>query len=315
MEACSPLVGKGGQHPVSVWESGLASVVIPAYNAERTICATVKSVLGQTYRPIEVIVVDDGSQDHTSDAVARFTGSVQLLRGPNSGAAAARNRGIDNAHGEFVAFLDADDLWESDKLARQIAFLNGHPEIGAVQSGARFVDDEMRTLEVQRCVVGGDALADALRFRNLPAFPSALVIRHTCLKDLGGFDTSLVILEDWDMAIRAARHCRLASLAEPLVLYRVHGGNRSRNIDIHITPGLSVLRRLYRQRDLPSSIARDRREIYATFYRMLAGGYFRARRPGAFARWALRALVTDPAQILYMLALPARFVRRKRSAR
>lgn len=291
----------------------LVSVVVPAYNAERTIGATLESALHQTHRETEIIVVDDGSTDGTAGVVAAFGERIRYLRQPNAGAAAARNTGIAAARGEFVALLDADDLWLPQKLEQQLAYFDAHPEVGAVQCGARFVDNALRTLEIRPCVTGGDALWDVVHFRNLPAFLSALVVRRSCLDRNGAFDTSLAILEEWDMAIKTARYCGLASIAEPLVLYRVHAGNRSRDVDLHVAPGLRVLDRLFADPNLPSRLRDARPQIYGTFYRMLAGGYFRARRPMPFLSWAVRALVSDPAQIIYMSALPVRVVRRRMS--
>lgn len=289
------------------------SVVIPAYNAERTLAAAIESVLGQTYRDLEIIVVDDGSADGTAGVAARFGEDVRCIRQKNAGAAAARNAGILAAQGDAIALLDADDLWLPEKLERQVAFLDAHPAVGAVQCGARFVDDALRTLEVRPCRADRDALWEVLHFRNLPAFPSALVLRRSCLDQVRLFDTSLAILEDWDMAIKTARHCGLASLPEPLVLYRVHRGNRSRDVDIHVSPGFRVLEGLFADPELPPRIRLARRRIYGTFYRMLSGGYFRARRPRPFLRWAVRALVTDPAQAAYMAALPLRAIGRRMS--
>lgn len=291
----------------------LVSIVIPAYNAAGTLRATVESALTQSYRPIEIVVVDDGSRDSTAAVVESFGEPVRLVRQANGGAAAARNRGIEEARGEFIAFLDSDDLWVPDKLARQIAYFDVHPEVGAQQCGARFVDDAMRTLEVRSYNDDGDSLWDALHFRNMPAILSALIVRRSCLDCIGGFDTSLEILEEWDMAIKTARHCALAGIPDPLVLYRVHRGNRSRNVDIHVVPGKRVLDRLFEDPELPQRIARNRRRIYGTLYRMLAGGYFRARQPLSLARWAIRAVATDPAQIAYMLAMPLRKIERWRA--
>lgn len=291
----------------------LVSVVVPAYNAERTIGATLESVLRQTHREIDIIVVDDGSIDGTARAVAAFGDTARLLRQSNAGHAAARNAGVSVARGEFVAFLDADDVWLPDKLERQVAYLQAHPEAGAVQCGARLVDDALRTLEVRRCTTRGDSLLDALQFKNLPSFASALLIRRSCFDRIGGFDASLVILDDWDLAIRAARYCRLASIADPLVLYRKHSGSQSSVVDLHIEPGFRVLDRLFAEPDLPPKLRQQRRLAYGAFFRMLAGGHFRARRIGPFLHWGVRAVVADPTQIADVAKLPLRLLRRRMS--
>lgn len=110
----------------------LVSVIIPVYNCERYLAEAIESVLVQTYRPIEVIVVDDGSTDGSADIVKSFASSVRYCFQPHSGAGAARNVGIELAQGSFFAFLDADDLWVNDKLTRQMTAINSDRELDIV---------------------------------------------------------------------------------------------------------------------------------------------------------------------------------------
>jgi glycosyltransferase involved in cell wall biosynthesis len=118
--------------------AGRVSVVVPAYRSAATILRAIDSVLAQTYAAAEIIVVDDGSPDEQAALVERTYGPrVTLLRGPNGGAASARNKGIERATGDYIAFLDADDYWEADKLALQLALFHRHPELGLV-AGAFF---------------------------------------------------------------------------------------------------------------------------------------------------------------------------------
>ncbi len=290
------------------------SVVIPAYNASRTLRATVKSALAQTMNDLEIVIVDDGSKDDTL-AVARELESerVRVVAQPNGGAAAARNTGIGHARGEWVAFLDADDLWVPAKLERQLAHLEEFPASDAIQCGSYFVDDDLRLLYVERCTDTGNSLEESLLFKNLPAFLSALMVRRTRLLEFGMFDTRLEILEEWDMALKASRYCAMRSVPDPLVLYRVHPGNRHRNVQIHIKPGHIILEGLFAEENLPREIRRMRRKVYATFYRTLAGGYHNAGNRPEFLRWTARALRLDPTQIFYMMAMPIRRLQRKYS--
>src|SRR5437868_1326235 len=108
-------------------QPGVVSVVIPAYNAAQWIEETIATVLAQTYRPLDVIVVDDGSMDETRSAVKKFDDQIRYIHQPNSGVGAARNTGIRSARGEYVAFLDADDLWDAHKVEEQIALLHRCP--------------------------------------------------------------------------------------------------------------------------------------------------------------------------------------------
>lgn len=294
----------------------LVSVIVPAYNATRTLEATVRSALAQTVRDLEVIVVDDGSRDDTpalARSIAKTDARVSVLTRANGGVAAARNTGIRAARGKYVALLDADDLWILHKLERQLGVLETGDGVFAVQAGATFVNDDLKVLSVRPCHPSRDALLETLLFQNMPNNMSTLVIRRDKFDEMGYFDEGLTILEEWDMAIKVARHCNLVSIEEPLSLYRVHVGNRSRNIGIHVRPGLLVLERLFADPTLPAHIRRYRHKIYGTFYRMLAGGYFNAKRYGECARWAAKSLMTDGSQIGYMCQLPWRRWRRSRS--
>ena len=206
----------------------LVSVVIPAYNSGRTIRATVESALDQTVGDLEVIVVDDGSQDETVPVVKAIEDPrVRLVRLPNGGAAAARNTGILEARGRWVALLDSDDLWVPDKLERQLLVLDADPTVLAVQSGAYFVDDFLRVLYVRRCFQPEDNLLTFLRFQNMPNVASTWVIDRQKLVEIGMLDEDLAILEDWELSVRVARYCNPVCIEDPLSLYRVHPGNRS----------------------------------------------------------------------------------------
>jgi glycosyltransferase involved in cell wall biosynthesis len=289
----------------------LVSVIVPAYNAARTLATTLQSVLEQTVSDFEIVVVDDGSSDGTAEVARSVVDHrIRVVTQENGGAAAARNNGIDHACGTWVAFLDADDVWVPNKLEQQLAYVDSRPGVDAVQTGAFFVNDQLEVLHVRRCKPSEDALLDTLLFRNLPAFLSTLMVRASRLEEIGHFDTELEILEEWDMAIKTARFCNLSSVEEPLCLYRTHGGNRSLNLDIHIAPGLLVLERLFADPDLPAHIRARRRSIYAHFYSMLAGGALRVGRYRECAGWAIKALRSDPRSFGYMAQLPVRRVSR-----
>jgi glycosyltransferase involved in cell wall biosynthesis len=290
----------------------LVSVVIPAYNSARTVRQAIESALAQTVEDLDVIVVDDGSSDDSA-AVAESVGDprVRVVVQANGGAAAARNTGLAMATGKYVAFLDADDLWLPQKLAVQLDVLRAHPDVSAVQSGVINVDDELNFLGEERCTPSEDALLDCLYFRNMPGVMTTLVIERTKFEEMGCFDTALTILEEWDMTIKAARYCNMISIEEPLALYRVHPGNRSRNLDIHIAPGFRVLDGLFADPELPEHIRKRRRAIYARFYTMLSGGAFKVHRWRDVAKWGTKALVTDPRTAAYMGGMPIRHLRRR----
>lgn len=288
-------------------EAPLVSVVIPAFNAASTLGQALTSAAGQTVHETEIIVVDDGSTDDTAEVARTFDDPrVRLVPTTNGGAAAARNAGIKQARARYVALLDADDLWLPHKLKTQLNVFGRYPHVHAIQAGAIFVNDSLQVLSRRPCRPSTDALLDTLRFQNMPNNMSTLVIERSMFDVMGLFDTSLVILEEWDMAIKVARYCNLYSVEEPLSLYRVHPGNRSRDLGIHIEPGFKVLSRLFDDPSLPAHIRQHESEIYARFYTMLAGGAFRNRSWRDCLTWVAKAMRTEPRMIGYMAAMPAR---------
>jgi glycosyltransferase involved in cell wall biosynthesis len=288
------------------------SAVVPAYNATRTLPATIASIRSQSVEVLEIIVVDDGSKDDTAD-VARAAGA-RVITQQNAGHAAARNTGIEAARGRYVAFLDADDLWLPDKLARQLDAIGRNPEIRALHTGAARIDDELRLLWTEPCGHSEDQLWDTLYFRNLPALMSTLMVERELLDEVGGFDPSLVILQDWDIAIRLARRGQLHSIPDVLSAYRYYGTSQSADVEIHVKPGLRVLGKAFADPHLPSEIRARRRRAYARFYAMLCGGSIRVKSPRSAVYWGLKALWTDPRVVDYIAAFPRRRLARRRRA-
>ena len=207
------------------------SVVIPAWNAEGWLARALDSVLGQTFLPEEVIVVDDGSTDGTADVARAYGGPVRLVSQENRGLSGARNRGIEEARAEWVAFLDADDYWLPGKLAQQCALIEADPELGFISCAAR-VEYEDGDVAGEWPCAGREEAADMLRtlFRRHAAMAgsgSAVMARRVLLHALGGFDTALDSLEDVDMWMRLAAEARYSCVAEPLVVITRRRGSMS----------------------------------------------------------------------------------------
>lgn len=288
------------------------SVVIVVYNKADTLAEAIESVLRQTYRNFEILVVDDGSTDTTPEAVGPYLGRVRYLSKSNEGTGSARNLGIAEAKGQFVAFLDGDDLWLPRKLEVQMEAFRREPGILAVQCSAYCVDSTLRkVLEERRCSPSRDTLMDFLLFSNLPAFSSAVVVRKAAFQAVGGFGADLVILSDWDMACRLARAGTLRSVPEVLVLYRHYPSNQSKDVGIHIESGERSMSRFFADPMLDPAIRAREPQVRARFYAMLGGGYFRNRDWKRAFAWTWKALRTSPRVTPYVTGLPLRFVRRR----
>ncbi|NEQ31130.1 MAG: glycosyltransferase family 2 protein [Leptolyngbya sp. SIO4C5] len=216
-------------NPSSQRQQPLVSVVIPAYNAALFIEKTLVSVLSQTYPNFEVLVVDDGSQDATAAIVlhlAQQDARIRLIQQRNSGVAAARNTAIRQAQGEFIAPIDADDLWRPENLARQVEVMQaGGESVGLVYSWSVDIDEnDLPTGEFRAAQIEGQTLA-TLTCHNFIGNASASMIRRACLEKLGDYNTQLHALkaqgcEDWDLYLRIAEHYEFRVVPEFLVGYR-----------------------------------------------------------------------------------------------
>lgn len=175
------------------------SVIIPAFDAAKTIRHALDSALAQTYPVHEIVVVDDGSRDDTPALVASYGRPVRLLRQSNQGPSVARNRGVAAATGDWVAFLDSDDAFAREKLALQRAVVAARPEVRLVYGGVRLMRDGREVSE--RAAVPADRIWPALRYRN-PIVPSTVLLSREAFLRVGGFDPSLIIVEDWDLWLK-----------------------------------------------------------------------------------------------------------------
>lgn len=201
------------------------SVTIPTFNCARFLVRAISTALSQTYTDYEIIVVDDGSTDGTRDVVAQFGDRVQYLYQPNGGLSSARNLALSRASGEFIAYLDADDMWYPHKLERQVAFLDAHKECGLVHSDVTIISDTDDVIcyranqETLREVPEGYCTLDLLRRCHIQV-PTVLE-RRNCIERVGNFDERLKTAQDYLHWIRIATEgWAIGYIAEPLAMYR-----------------------------------------------------------------------------------------------
>jgi glycosyltransferase involved in cell wall biosynthesis len=282
------------------------AAVIPVYNGAAFVAEAIESVLAQTHPVAECVVVDDGSTDATAEVVSRFGAPVRLIRQANAGVATARNRGAAESTARYVAFLDADDAWKPDKLERQLA---------AATSGRALVVCDLEVFDETGAVIGRvgmqpgpDTLRDMVLFEGVDTVScsSTALLERTLFDELGGFDPRLSQSADWDFLARAWLAASVVAVPEPLVRYRVHGANMSRNVALLERDMTYAFAKLFARDDLPEDVRSCRRRAEANLHRMLAGSYFRRRGPVGFARNAGRSVMRDPAAIRYFAAFPLR---------
>jgi glycosyltransferase involved in cell wall biosynthesis len=188
------------------------------------VVGAVESILGQTLGDLELIVVDDGSTDDTPDLLASIRDPrLHVEHRPPAGLARALNRALEQARAPLVARLDADDLALPERLARQRAFLGAHREVGLLGTGAREVEPTGREVRVVR-PPGDDAEIRRTLIRHNPFVHSSVMMRRLLLEQLGGYDSSFAVAQDYDLWLRMSRITRMANLAEPLVVRRLVAG-------------------------------------------------------------------------------------------
>lgn len=288
------------------------SVVIPTYNYGRFIAEAIKSALDQTLKPIEVIVVDDGSTDDTAEIVRGFGEAVRYIRQENAGVCAARNRGVAESSGELIAFFDADDTWEPTKIEKQTALFSSDPQIGLVHCGMREFDSETG-VTLDFLLDGLDGwVADELLLWEEPVITGpggAIMVPRKVFDEVGGFDTRLKVGEDCDFCYRVARRYKVGFVREPLVNYRSHPAAAHHDVRA-MEHGASVF---YQKAFAEGGdVLKLKSRSYGNLHRVLAGSYFQSGDYASFAKHAVKSIWNRPANLGYFLEFPLRRLRKEK---
>jgi len=208
----------------------LVSVIIPTFNRADFVMQAIDSVLVQTYPHREIIVVDDGSTDHTAQALSAYGGKISCVATRHRGPSAARNAGLRAAHGTHIAFLDSDDLWLPEKLQRQVAFCRDKPAASLCQTAELWLRNGMPLPQKKKHRKHSGWIFE----RCLPlciVSPSAVLIPRAIFEQVGCFDESMPACEDYDLWLRIAAHYPIYLLDEPLVVKRGgHHDQQSRRV-------------------------------------------------------------------------------------
>ncbi|MEL6137848.1 MAG: glycosyltransferase family A protein [Cyanobacteria bacterium J06628_6] len=234
------------------------SIIIPSYNSLDYLPEALDSALQQTFRDIEVIIVNDGSTDGTEQWVlAQAHPQVKLFSQENLGKSAARNRGLAESTGNYVAFLDADDIWEPTKLEKQVRCLGRNPQVGLVYTWTALADSHGRPTGRILASTASGKVWRALVLKNILACGSTPMVRRQCFDKAGGFSPDLPLAQDWDMWIRIASHDEFAVIKEPLVRYRKHDRNTSTKWALMHTCSCLVLERAFKAAPVPNAEIAD----------------------------------------------------------
>ena len=226
----------------------IISIIIPVYNAEKTIESTINSVLNQTFIDFELIVINDGSTDSTLEIVHKITDPrLKIFSYANANQAASRNRGIAKATGEYIAFLDADDLWTPDKLESQINLLKNNSTAAVVYSWTNCINEFNQFLYPgTRANFSGNVYQNLLLADFISNGSNAL-IRKQALEEVGVFDVELPVAEDWDLWLRLAYRYPFVVVPQPQVFYRQSPQSSSSNLVKQETAMLKVIEQAFNQ--------------------------------------------------------------------
>jgi len=249
------------------------SVIIPAYNAQRFVGEAIESALAQTYPDFEIVAVDDGSTDATLSILRSFEPRIRVISQPNRGPAAARNAGIRDSTGDYIAFLDGDDLWKIEKLSEQVALLDERSDVGLVYTESLMFSDAAGKREIHRKI--GYAIEPSLGFllhgNCIPT--STVMFRRDCVEQVGRMSEARELLEggeDYEYWLRIAQCYSIAGIPKPLAFYRTHRDNlmgAGEDVDRELRVSLQVLRAAEnRSPGLWSEASVDRRLLIARLH-------------------------------------------------
>lgn len=296
------------------------SIVIPAYNS-KYLGEAVESIYGQTYRDFELIVVDDGSPGTAIKEICDKFPGVRYIRQPNAGPSVARNRGIREARGALIAFLDDDDMWLSEKLEKQVRFLESRPdkdEIGLVYTGQYLFDG--KTVLGAKVDSANGRVYHYLLFGQFIGTCSSVLVPRNVFEEVGYFDDALICTQDFELFLRIARHKVIYSIDEPLIKYRTRPDQISKDPTLNNREDREVLQK---QKDF---IPPDLYERVAAFHRQLRGVRYKQTAYDAlfvngkrfdYCRWLFKSVIASrrfpslPSMVYLMLSIvPGRLAER-----
>jgi glycosyltransferase involved in cell wall biosynthesis len=267
------------------------SVIIPTYNRADLIEETIDSVLKQTFDDLEIIIVDDGSTDSTKEVVRRFDGPIKYLYQENRGRSCARNRGFEASSGDYICFLDSDDVLDPRMLDRQVSLLESNSDLGFVFSDYQFINRAGEILPKPE-VFRAHPLRRGSIFRFLVyfdfIFPSTVLARKDCINKAGLFDPSLDAAEDLDWLLRMTSLYEADYVPEQLCLCRKHDGNTT-STAIEDGTARVIAKHLLDDRT-KRSLGDDWREIYFDLYLMVANYHYNRRSMAPARKYYFNAL-------------------------
>ena len=247
---------------------GLVSVIVPVFNRQDYVVETIESIVNQTYKNIELIIINDGSTDDSEKVIrdfqTRYPDVINLINQKNQGQVKARNNGLKEARGEFIAFLDSDDVWLADKIEKQVSLFKD--EIGLVYSGVQYIDAQGAVIGEERCdhSIRG-SVYEALLVKNRMT-GGTVIVKSEALKKVGLFDEALKAAENWDLWLRITKLYKVDFVDEALLQYRKHDGNMSGNNTLMLDATYNLLEKHCLNIKLEEKVVRSCKIATANYY-------------------------------------------------
>ena len=291
------------------------SVVIPTYNNARFLAECIESVLVQSFRDFEIIIIDDGSTDDTAELVSTYCPPVRYFRQENQGIISAYNRGIKSSKSEYIAFIDSDDIMLRDALKKGIEVLDKHPEAG-FSYGQRYNMDERGNIiglrkgpwKYSGVREGKEELNQLILHNHVNP---QTIVRRRCLDEVGIFNPAFRHgSEDYDLWVRLAKRYAVAYLAESVMKYRVHSGaiTSNRKIEEIKRSRVRILESIFKDPDLDPSLSSQRSKAYFHLYFDLAGDAYIRRKMKVARGYLIKAIKTCPSRLISSMLLPLMFL-------
>ncbi|MGD1703491.1 glycosyltransferase [Dapis sp. BLCC M229] len=264
----------------------LISVVIPVFNGQNTIKKTIESVLNQTWKDYELIIINDGSTDSTEEVISNISDPrIKVFNYPNAGPSASRNRGTTIASGKYISFIDADDLWTPDKLEKQLQKLEENPQAKLAYSWTNYIDESDNFLYPGGHITANGNVYEKLLLNNFLENGSNPLIDRQALIEIGGFDESLFAAEDMDVWFKLAFKYEFVAVPSPQILYRLSTNSLSTNLARVEKQTLEVIDRSFSR--APESLQNLKPKSISNFYlyltmKSLKGRVTRAKGIAAF---------------------------------
>ncbi|MFX0134040.1 MAG: glycosyltransferase family 2 protein [Candidatus Hodarchaeota archaeon] len=276
----------------------MVSVIIPTYNHAKYVCRAIDSVLEQTYTNFEIIIVDDGSTDNTRDVLEPYMNKIKYIYQENKGLAASRNTGIRASKGQYLQFLDADDIILPKGLDIQVKILETHPDVDVVAGRYRTVDTAGRFLSNQRRFPNKIITFKDLVVTNRFAV-NALLLRRKCFTSAGFFDEHLKSCEDWDMWLRiAAQNHRFLCHNHVLVQCYRYPSTMVQNVSRMCDMRLAVLNKVFAYPDLDEEIKALKKMAYSIAFFQCSQGFYSNNRMEDGRKYSIKAIKLNPLTLM-----------------